>query len=266
MPTDFPEDCRDVEVRHPSLCIRSFHLTPQVLHEGGHAAIVRCNAGQSLGVVNGGCEIPGIAAESDECHQRVAIGRMPNQNFFQSRHCLAAAPGRMQCDGIDVGVSRSVAIELGGALKLAKRLVGPLQAGEREAQRVMQPRVLRRRGDRRTQHAFSVAIAPELPIKIGQIDRRRPIERSAMARDRDARLDWLTRTREGLCAKDDNCISAPVFPHLVMAQLPHEALQAYPTLSEQRVRRPVHEGHPRRPTGAWQRWDCGVATPAAEPT
>jgi hypothetical protein len=68
------------------------------------------------------------------------------------------------------GITRAVWFKLARTAKLDECLIGPLQPGQREAERMMQPRVLRRHGDRRTQHAFSIAILSKLPIKISRVD------------------------------------------------------------------------------------------------
>src|SRR6516165_5431074 len=79
----------------------------------------------------------------------------------------------MERDRINVGVSRPFGFELCGALKFAKRFFGLLQAGQRQAERMMQAGIPRRCDDRRTQYALSLAIAAELAIKIGEVDRGR---------------------------------------------------------------------------------------------
>src|SRR5262249_57264622 len=68
--------------------------------------------------------------------------------------------------------------EMSGVAQLTERLIETLQPGEREAERMMQPRVLRRGGDRRGQRAFSIAVPDELAIKIGEVDRRRRVLRA----------------------------------------------------------------------------------------
>ena len=88
----------------------------------------------------------------------------------------------MQPDGIDIGISRPFRLELRGALKLAKRLGGPFKAGERQSERMVQPRIQGRPGDRRAQHSFPFGIPAELPVEIGEIDRRRHVLRAQTQR------------------------------------------------------------------------------------
>ena len=74
--------------------------------------------------------------EADECEQRVAIGRMARQILLESCHRFARAPAGMQRNGIDVGISRPLGIELGSLAQLCERVVGTLEAGQREAERM----------------------------------------------------------------------------------------------------------------------------------
>src|SRR3954451_20115630 len=78
----------------------------------------------------------------------------------------------MQPYGIDVGVSGLFGRELGGAAQFAQRFVGSLEAGERQTERVMQPRILWRCDECRAQHALALPIPAQTPIEIGEVDRR----------------------------------------------------------------------------------------------
>ena len=98
---------------------------------------------------------------------------MPLQVLFQNRHGLLDTPGRMQPYTIDVGVSGLVGRELGGAAQFIECFIGPLKAGERQPERIVQPRVARRCGNRFTQHIFAFLIPSQTTIEIGEVDRRR---------------------------------------------------------------------------------------------
>ena len=102
--------------------IRRFVLAPKILDEGGHIAIAGCHAGQPLGVFERGRDIPCVTAEADQREQGFAIAGVARQDVFQNGHGLACPTGRMQPDGIDIGISRPFRLELGGARKLAQRL------------------------------------------------------------------------------------------------------------------------------------------------
>src|SRR3954469_9630302 len=78
----------------------------------------------------------------------------------------------MQPYGIDVGVSGLFGRELGGAAQFAQCFVGSLEAGERQTQRVMQPRILWRCDECRAQHVLALPIPAQTPIQIGEVDRR----------------------------------------------------------------------------------------------
>ena len=136
-------------IAHPALC-----LAPKILDEGGHIAIARCHAGQPLGVFERGRDIPCVTAEADQREQGFAIAGVACQDVFQNGHGLACPTGRMQPDGIDIGISRPFRLELGGARKLGQRVGRPLEAGERQSERMMQSRIPGRPGDRGAQHAL----------------------------------------------------------------------------------------------------------------
>jgi hypothetical protein len=78
----------------------------------------------------------------------------------------------MQRHRVDVSVARAIRLELGSAAKLDQRRYGLLEPGECKAQRMMQAGILRGSADCRAQHAFSLTVAAQLPIKIGQVDGR----------------------------------------------------------------------------------------------
>jgi hypothetical protein len=84
----------------------------------------------------------------------------------------------MQRKCIDIKIARAIRFELGRAAKLGKSLVGVLQSGKREAERVMQSCIPWRRGDRGAQHALPIIVLPDLAIKIGEVDRRGRILRA----------------------------------------------------------------------------------------
>src|SRR5262245_30466685 len=100
---------------------------------------------------------------------------MAGEARLENRHGILGTSGGMQGDRIDIGVSCSLGLELGGAAQFGNRLVGSFEAGERKSEGMMQPRFLGRRIDRRAQHAFSLSIPAELARKIGEVDRRRPV-------------------------------------------------------------------------------------------
>ena len=87
--------------------------------------------------------IAGVAAERNECQQGVTIVRMPRQIFFEFRHRVAHAPGRMQGNRVDIRISGLIRIEFGGAMQFAERIVGPFLPHKRQAERVVQARVMR---------------------------------------------------------------------------------------------------------------------------
>ena len=72
---------------------------------------------------------------------------------------LVAVAGRIERDGVDIGIAGVVRRKLGRLAQFGKRLAGSLQADEGEAQRIVQPGVLRRSGERRPQHRLAIAVA-----------------------------------------------------------------------------------------------------------
>src|SRR5215467_8398923 len=123
--------------------IRAFDLTPKSLDQSAEAGLARRNAGELLGVIDRGPKIPGIAAIADERQQRIAVAGMAGEALLENRHGVLDVPGRVQPDGVDIRVSCSVGIEFGGTAQFAECLFASLEPGEREAKRVMQPRILR---------------------------------------------------------------------------------------------------------------------------
>ena len=49
----------------------------------------------------------------------------------------------MQRDGIDVGVSRAIGLELRGAAQFRERFIETLEPNEREPERIVQPGIAR---------------------------------------------------------------------------------------------------------------------------
>ena len=107
--------------------IRRFVLPPKILDQGGHIAIAGCHGGQPLGVFERSRDIPCVAAEADQRQQGFAIAGVARQGVLQNGHGLACPTGRMQPDGIDIGISRTFGLELRGARKLGQRLGRPLE-------------------------------------------------------------------------------------------------------------------------------------------
>ena len=140
--------------------IRRFDLPPEIPIRAGKLGSPGATRASRSAYSSAVADISGIAAEADERQQGIAIVGMARQDVLQNGHGLVAPSGRMQRDGIDIGVSRPVGLELGGAAKLAERLIGPFEPGERQAERMMQSRILRRCGDRRAQHALALASRP----------------------------------------------------------------------------------------------------------
>src|SRR5215471_1019316 len=115
----------------------------KVLDQCGEARLSRRYAGELLGVVQRGREISGIAAEAHKGQQGIAIAGMVGQARLESRHGSVDIPGRMQSNGINIRISCSIGVEFGGTAQFLERLLAPLEPSEREAERVMQPRILR---------------------------------------------------------------------------------------------------------------------------
>jgi hypothetical protein len=62
---------------------------------------------------------------------------MPRQTLLEDRHRIGGAPARVQRNAVDVGVSRPVGLEFGSPAQFLERVAGPLQSGQREAERMM---------------------------------------------------------------------------------------------------------------------------------
>src|SRR5262249_6041454 len=120
-----------------------FDLTPKVLDQCGESRLPRRRAGELLGVVQRGGEISGIAAEAHKRQQGIAIAGMAGQARLESRHGTVDIPSRMRPHGLNIRISCSLGIEFGGTAQFLERLLAPLEPSEREAERVMQPRILR---------------------------------------------------------------------------------------------------------------------------
>jgi len=65
---------------------------PEFLDEAREIPVAGRVPSQPFRVLECGPWISGLAAEAYDCQRGVAIGRMPNQSFFQNGHCLLAAP------------------------------------------------------------------------------------------------------------------------------------------------------------------------------
>jgi hypothetical protein len=85
---------------------------------------------KQLARVPQGCaKIAGVASDRDQRHQHVPVGRMLPMRFVQDGHCLSGFAGRVQGDGVDIGVARIVRRELTGSAQQADRFnqIGQLQ-------------------------------------------------------------------------------------------------------------------------------------------
>ena len=107
--------------------------------------------------------------------QNLAIAGMVLQGFLEHGDGFAAAAARMQRDRVDIGVPRTIRLQFGRPPKLGERRVRLLQPRQCKAERVVGRSVARCNLDCAAQGAFSFGIAAELPIEIGQIDRRHDI-------------------------------------------------------------------------------------------
>src|ERR1700730_4969297 len=88
-------------------------LTAKRLQEVPDRRIIRRNPGSLFCELKRRGGIAGFAAEADECHDNIPVVWMPGLAFLQLSNRLLRAPGRMQCDPVDVSVSRIVAVKLG---------------------------------------------------------------------------------------------------------------------------------------------------------
>ena len=78
----------------------------------------------------------------------------------------------MQCDGVDIRISRLLGVELGGPTQFLQRVVGSFEPHERQAERMMKACILWRCGERGPQHTLAVGFPPDAPIEIGKVDCR----------------------------------------------------------------------------------------------
>jgi len=109
-----------------SFYLRLVDLVPEVLDEVSQVPVGWFNPGQSLGIVERGANIPGVAIERDERHQGIMIRWVPRQALLENRRCIGSAPRGMQPDRIHKGISCALRFKLGGAVQFAKRIVRPL--------------------------------------------------------------------------------------------------------------------------------------------
>lgn len=98
---------------------------------------------------------------------------MPLQAVLKDRYGVLPAFGRMERNGVDVGVSRLIGRELDGAAQFIERLLVLFQPDQHETKCMVKPCNLGRGFDRRAKDLTSVAVPTQQPVKVGKIDRRR---------------------------------------------------------------------------------------------
>ena|SRR6516162_476434 len=123
--------------------VRPFDPALKILDEVSNVSVIRRNSREPLGVFECSGKFSGIAVEGYECQQDVAILRMPGQAILEHSDRLLAAAGGMERDRINIRIARAIRLEVGRPAQLGHRFLGALEAGEREAERVMEPRILR---------------------------------------------------------------------------------------------------------------------------
>src|SRR5262245_6071311 len=77
-----------------------------IADEADHPAVIWGNASQLLGVLQSRDDIPGITVERCQGEQGVTIIRIPDQILFQDCDGFINPAGRMQRDGVYIGVSQ----------------------------------------------------------------------------------------------------------------------------------------------------------------
>src|SRR6185312_11968555 len=90
---------------------------------------------------------------------------------FHSGNRLLNPSARMQGDGINIGISRALRVELAGFVQFGQRLVIALETHKREAERMMKAGISRCRENRVLQNLHAFPVASPLPVEIGKIDR-----------------------------------------------------------------------------------------------
>ena len=89
---------------------------------------------------------------------------------FQRFDGVVGPAGRVEGDGVDIGVSRVAGIDLGGAPDLLQRVGRAPLADEIEPERMMQIGIVRHPGQRLAQHALAVGIPALLRVDLRQTD------------------------------------------------------------------------------------------------
>ena len=89
---------------------------------------------------------------------------------FRTVKASAAASGRMQRYCMDIGVSRLVRCQFGGAAQFANRLIELLAPDQCQAERVVNPRILWNCIRRGAKNALAVGFPPQVPVEVGEVN------------------------------------------------------------------------------------------------
>src|ERR1700730_9308925 len=81
----------------------------------------------------------------------------------------------MQPDCVHICISRLPGIQLGGMVQFLQRLISSLEPHKGQAECMMKAGILRRCGNRSSQHALAVGLAFQSAIEIGKVDGSRRI-------------------------------------------------------------------------------------------
>ena len=81
----------------------------------------------------------------------------------------------MQRDCVDIGVSRLIGRQLSGKAQLGKRLIEPFEPHQRQAERMVNARILRNCSYGASKDVLSIRFPLKAPVQISQVDRCRCI-------------------------------------------------------------------------------------------
>src|SRR5690349_18461109 len=109
--------------------------------EPGYIPVVRSDARELLSITEGGGDIAAIAVECDQGHECFGIVRMPHEVLLQNLHGFSGLSRRMKRNSVDVGIARSVRLELGRCAQFLQGVVRSLLSDQDKPECMMQPGV-----------------------------------------------------------------------------------------------------------------------------
>jgi hypothetical protein len=120
----------------------SLQAGAEIVEELSKIGVIRGDMGELPGVFQSSVDVARVAVECDQCHEGVAVVRMPGQIRLQNVQRFVGVARRMQRNGVDIGITGSVRLYFGCRAEFGERVIRPFLADQGEPECVMQAGVL----------------------------------------------------------------------------------------------------------------------------